>query len=173
MQKLENNTLQVFLNRLIEVIKMEKELGEFKNDQLDIPFIISSLYQSFEKHIDIFKEFIQDLCLYPDYNVSILDSQNDYDGLIDVDIHIQKIINGQKVISQIMITNFALHMTQDIMDIVNAHLICQITDRISNAAAMDAMQYFANSHYIKLCILQMVLGPVMNMIIGILRMSSI
>lgn len=90
MQKLENNTLQVFLNRLIEVIKMEKELGEFKNDQLDIPFIISSLYQSFEKHIDIFKEFIQDLCLYPDYNVSILDSQNDYNGLIDVDIHLVK-----------------------------------------------------------------------------------
>lgn len=90
MKKLENNVLQIFLNKLIDGLKSEIGCNNLKNDQLDIPFIISSLYQSFEKHTDIFKEFIQDLCLYPDYNISILDSQNDYDGLIDVEINLIK-----------------------------------------------------------------------------------
>lgn len=28
--------------------------------------------------------------MYPDYNISILDSQNDYNGLIDVEINLVK-----------------------------------------------------------------------------------
>jgi len=90
MQKLENNTLQVFLDRLKEGLKSEVCCSNLKNDQLDIPFIVSSLYQSFEEHTDIFKEFVQDLSLYSDYNISILDSQNDYNGLIDVEIKLVK-----------------------------------------------------------------------------------
>lgn len=90
MQKLENKTLQDFGDRLIKELKSEAWYNNLKNDQLDIPFIISSLYQSFEEHTDIYKEFIQDLSLYPDYNISILDSQNDYNGLIDVDINLVK-----------------------------------------------------------------------------------
>lgn len=90
MQKLENKILQAFLDRLIEELKSEAGCNNLKNDQLDIPFIISSLYQSFESHTDIFENFIQDLCLYPDYNISILDSQNDYNGLIDVEINLVK-----------------------------------------------------------------------------------
>lgn len=90
MRKLENNILQRFLDRFVECLKSEVGCNTLKNDQLDIPFIISSLYQSFEKHTDVFQEFIQDLCLYPDYNISILDSQNDYNGLIDVEINLVK-----------------------------------------------------------------------------------
>lgn len=93
MKKLENNILQRFLDRFIESLKCEVEYNTLKNDQLDIPFIISSLYQSFEQHTDVFKEFIQDLCIYPNYNISILDSQNDYNGLIDVDIYLVKSLN--------------------------------------------------------------------------------
>ena len=73
MQKLENKTLQIFLDRFVDGLKSELGCNNLKNDQLDIPFIISSLYQSFKNHTDIFKDFIQDLCLYPDYNISILD----------------------------------------------------------------------------------------------------
>lgn len=90
MQNLENKTLQTFLDKFIEDLKSEIGCNNLKNDQLDIPFIISSLYQSFEENTDVFQEFIQDLCLYPDYNISILDSQNDYNGLIDVEINLVK-----------------------------------------------------------------------------------
>ena len=90
MKRLENNILQTFLERFIEGLKSEVGCNNLKNDQLDIPFIISSLYQSFESHIDVFKDFIQDLYLFPDYNISILDSQNDYNGLIDVEINLVK-----------------------------------------------------------------------------------
>lgn len=93
MKKLENNVLQRFLDKFIECLKSEIGCNNLKNDQLDIPFIISSIYQSFEEHTDIFKEFIQDLCLYSDYNISILDSQNDYNGLIDVDIYLVKYLD--------------------------------------------------------------------------------
>lgn len=93
MKKLENNILQRFLDKFTEGLKSESGCNTLKNDQIDIPFIISSLYQSFENHTDIFKEFIQDLCLYPDYNISILDSQNDYNGLIDVDIYLVKYLD--------------------------------------------------------------------------------
>lgn len=54
MRKLENNILQRFLDRFVECLKSEIECNTLKNDQLDIPFIISSLYQSFEKHTDVF-----------------------------------------------------------------------------------------------------------------------
>ena len=90
MLKLENETLQIFLDRFIEELKSEVGCNNFKNDQLDIPFIISSLYQNFEEHTDIFKKLVQDLSLYPDYNISILNSQNDYNGLIDVEINLVK-----------------------------------------------------------------------------------
>jgi hypothetical protein len=44
MRKLENNILQRFLDRFVECLKSEIECNTLKNDQLDIPFIISSLY---------------------------------------------------------------------------------------------------------------------------------
>ena len=96
MQKLENKTLQIFLDRFVDGLKSELGCNNLKNDQLDIPFIISSLYQSFKNHTDIFKDFIQDLCLYPDYNISILESQNDYNGLIDVEINLIKYIDNNE-----------------------------------------------------------------------------
>lgn len=43
MKKLENNILQRFLDKFIEGLKSEIGCNNLKNDQLDIPFIISSL----------------------------------------------------------------------------------------------------------------------------------
>ncbi len=93
MQKLDNKTLQIFLHRFIAELKEENERRNIRCEgerDLDIPFIISSLYQNFDEYTDIFKEFIQELCLYPDYNISILDSQNDYNGIIDAEINLMK-----------------------------------------------------------------------------------
>lgn len=63
MQKLENKTLQNFLERFIESLKYEKEYNysNLIKDQLDIPFIISSLYQSFKNNTPDYAEFISDL----------------------------------------------------------------------------------------------------------------
>lgn len=89
MQKLQNNTLQRFLNYLIEELKRtneDRKLYDIK--ELDIPFIISSLHQSFKNSPDKYKDFISDLEEWPDYNVGIDESQNDYNGIIDVTVNL-------------------------------------------------------------------------------------
>jgi len=91
MIKLENNVLQRFMFELIEVLKEYNETTNTHTAKLlNIPFIISTLYQNFSEKADKYDEFIQDLCLYPDYNFLILDSQNDYSGIIDVEINLVK-----------------------------------------------------------------------------------
>lgn len=92
MKKLQNDTLQKFLDKVIERLKREKEYNRLKNDQLDIPFIISSIYQSFKNNTDKYKDFIDDLEKYSDYGIYIEDSQNDYNGLIDIRITLVKYI---------------------------------------------------------------------------------
>jgi hypothetical protein len=95
MQKLENNTLQIFLDRFIKELKeYNKSANTHISKPLDIPFIISSLYQSFVNKTNLFQEFIHDLCRYSDYNISILDSQNEYNGLIDVEVNLVKYIDS-------------------------------------------------------------------------------
>lgn len=95
MQKLENKTLQIFLERFIKEMKHEKEYNHNNliNDQLDIPFIISSLYQSFKNRSSDYSEFISDLEKYPDYGFSIEDSRNDYNGIADVYIYLSKCLS--------------------------------------------------------------------------------
>lgn len=91
MQKLENNTLQTFLERFVEELKIENGNRRYYNtNTIDIPFIISSLHQNFQNNTNIFNDFIHDLENYPDYNIIIFDSQNDYNGIIDVDINLVK-----------------------------------------------------------------------------------
>lgn len=90
MQKLENKTLQNFLERFIESLKDEKEYGHngFTDDELDIPFIISSLYQSFKNNPSDYKGFVSDLEEYPDYNFWIDNSRNTYNGIVDVFVYL-------------------------------------------------------------------------------------
>lgn len=96
MKKIGDSILQEFLNKLIEELKREKGRGKFQNDQVDVPFIISSLHQSFSNETDKYEEFIQDLRMYPDYNISILNSQDDYSGIIDADINLVKYPDKEK-----------------------------------------------------------------------------
>lgn len=79
------------LDRFIESIKYEKQNSDgLKNDQLDIPFIISSLYQSFKNNTTEYEEFISDLEKYSDYGFCIEDSRNDYNGIIDVYVYLSE-----------------------------------------------------------------------------------
>lgn len=92
MFKLSNNTLQKFLDCFIEVIKEENRdrKQNYGDSEINIPFILSSLYQSMNNDIEKYKEFIQNLEEYPDYDIYITKSRNDYDGIIDVDINLYK-----------------------------------------------------------------------------------
>ena len=93
MKNLQNDTLQNFLDKVVDELKREKEYNRLKNDQLDIPFIISSIYQSFKNNTDRYKDFIEDLDKYSDYGLYIEDSQHDYNGLVDIGITLVKYIN--------------------------------------------------------------------------------
>jgi len=78
MRKLENKTLQEFLDRFITELKRWNDEFDY-----DIPFVISTLYKSFENNSKEFNEFINDLEEYSDYVITIDKSQNDYSGIID------------------------------------------------------------------------------------------
>ena len=93
MQKLENTTLQKFLDIFVKELKKENDDRKERNvTEINIPFIISSLYQSFRDNEYLYKELIEDLKEYCDYSISISDSKNDYDGIIDVQIGLIKYI---------------------------------------------------------------------------------
>ena len=64
MKKLDNPTLQKFIYKLVEAFKRENEERKWhvkKQKELDIPFLISSLYQSFKNNVDNYKDFINDM----------------------------------------------------------------------------------------------------------------
>ena len=91
MYKLENYTLQKFLDSLVEELNRENvDREQTGTKQLDIPFIISTLYQSFKNNPDKYNEFIEDLVEWSDYFIVMNKSQNTYNGIIDVDVVLSK-----------------------------------------------------------------------------------
>ena len=91
MQKLENCTLQKFLDAFVNELKRENSDREYYGTKkLNIPFIISTLYQSFNNSVDKYTELISDLEKWSDYGINIEKSTNDYDGIIDVEISLIK-----------------------------------------------------------------------------------
>lgn len=77
MQKLENYTLQKFMDCVVEALKDENENKECYGQRIyNIPFIISSLYQSFKNDTDKHNEFIEDLEKWSDYYVNIEEVKN-------------------------------------------------------------------------------------------------
>lgn len=78
MQKLQNYILQEFINKCIVILEKENDNRKFhRKIELNIPFILSSLYQSFAMNQDKYKEFISNLETYSDYRINIDDSEND------------------------------------------------------------------------------------------------
>lgn len=91
MYKLSNDTLQKFLDCFVEAIKEEnRDRKQNGKREINIPFILSTLYQSMNNNTEEYKEFIQNLEEYPDYIIYITKSRNDYDGIIDVDINLYR-----------------------------------------------------------------------------------
>ena len=74
MQKLENYTLQKFMDCVVETLKDENENNErYSQRTYNIPFVISSLYQSFKNKTNTYKDFISDLEKWSDYYVNVED----------------------------------------------------------------------------------------------------
>lgn len=85
MQKLQNDTLQKFLDNFIEELKRENSDRRYREiKEFNIPFIVSSLYQSFKNNTDKYIGFITDLKKYSEYNIIIEDTANEYNGIVDV-----------------------------------------------------------------------------------------
>lgn len=88
MQKLENSTLQRFLEELIDVLKAENEDREYENKSeddrysiLNIPFIVSSLWEAFKTEPNTYSDFIKCLNKAYDYQINIVEPDNDYYGI--------------------------------------------------------------------------------------------
>lgn len=88
MQKLENSTLQGFLERLAEELKNENEDREWNNQSeedkksiFNIPFLISSLWEAFKTEPNTYSDFIKCLKKSYDYQINIVEPDNDFYGI--------------------------------------------------------------------------------------------
>lgn len=88
MKKLQNDTLQKFLERLAEDLKSENEDREYENlsednkyQILDIPFLISSLWEAFRAEPNTYSDFTKCLNKAYDYQIAIVEPDNDYYGI--------------------------------------------------------------------------------------------
>ena len=89
MQKIKEPILQEFMDKLVEAIEgynNDKYLYG-KNGKIDIPYIISSLYQDFCYHPEKFALLILELKLCSDYSFEIAKSQDGWYGYFDVFIY--------------------------------------------------------------------------------------
>lgn len=88
MKKLQNDTLQIFLDRLAEDLKSENENREYENlsednkyQILNIPFLISSLWEAFRAEPNTYSDFIKCLNESYDYQIFITETDNTYYGI--------------------------------------------------------------------------------------------
>ena len=88
MQKLENYTLQKFLEILKDDLESENENREYENlseddkySILNIPFLISSLWEAFRSEPNTYSDFIECLNKAYDYQLLITEPDNDYYGI--------------------------------------------------------------------------------------------
>ena len=85
MKKLKSTTLQKFVDNLVESLK------EYDDDnEVDIPFVISALYQSFDENPEKYDAFVIDLERYDEYLIDISRNKEDYMALFDVNIRLVK-----------------------------------------------------------------------------------
>ena len=88
MQKLENSTLQRFLEELKDALECENEDRKYENlseedsySLLDIPFLMSSLWEAFRAEPNTYSDFIKCLNESYDYQILITEPDNDYYGI--------------------------------------------------------------------------------------------
>ena len=71
----DNITIQNFIERLVEVLKYENTYGELNGKELDVPFLVSALWQDLmynSKHYDVFCSDLRDC---DNYDIVIEDSE--------------------------------------------------------------------------------------------------
>lgn len=174
MKKLQNDTLQQFIDNLIEELKNENDNRLYhKEKELNIPFIISSLYQSFKNdNQNTYKDFISDLKMYPHYDISFNEPIDDLYGIIDADISFSYNLNTDQ---DIPYYSYRICFSYDerLYGYCECTLICRIIEKTKDAVDMAAMLHFANLHYTKSRLSQMMSGMETNMIIGTLKTNSI
>lgn len=90
MQKCGNETLQKFIERLVETVTdcdngHDEDVIVKKNM---LPFVVSSLWQSFRAESSTFNGFIKDLEEYSEYHINIIRPTNDYCGICDFQIYL-------------------------------------------------------------------------------------
>lgn len=91
MQNCGNKTLQSFIEKLVDTItNYDNGYDEdviVKKDM--IPFVVSSLWQSFRTEPNILNEFIKDLEKYSEYQIHIIRPTDDYYGICDFQIYLR------------------------------------------------------------------------------------
>lgn len=90
MLKIKEPILQEFMDKLVEVIEdyNKGEVFYAKNGKIDIPYIISSLYQDFSYYPEKFTTLVSELKSCSDYCLKIAKSQDDWCGYFDVFIYL-------------------------------------------------------------------------------------
>ena len=150
LQKLQNDTLQQFLENFIEALKNENDNRKCHDFQeLNIPFLVSTLYQSFENEVDIYKEFIADLQAYPEYQINFTDTIGDDYALVDAEIILAKY---DAKTEHMIYPEFAYKMCFEEEERLYGYCECtpDMPDyRADSVADMDVMHLFVNSHCIK------------------------
>lgn len=88
MKELENYTLQKFLERLKDDLESENDNREYENlseddkySILNIPFLISSLWEAFRAEPNTYSDFIECLNKAYDYQILITEPDNYYYGI--------------------------------------------------------------------------------------------
>ena len=69
----DNITIQKFIERLVEVLKYENTYGELNDKKLDVPFLVSVLWQDLIDNYECYDEFCSDLRDCDDYDIVIGD----------------------------------------------------------------------------------------------------
>ena len=68
-----NITIQNFIERLVEVLKYENTYGELNGKKLDVPFLVSVLWQDLMDNYECYDEFCSDLRDCDNYDIVIGD----------------------------------------------------------------------------------------------------
>lgn len=71
----DNITIQKFIEKLVDVLKYENECREPNGEKLDIPFLVSALWQDLTYNHKYYDEFCSDLKNCDYYNIAIEDSK--------------------------------------------------------------------------------------------------
>ncbi len=81
MYKLQNKVLQDFLDSLVKELQRYNKNTE---SMLDIPFLLSSLWQAFRDNPDTYSDLVECLSGLDGYQINIIKLDNDYHGLCKV-----------------------------------------------------------------------------------------